>query len=1698
MIEIHLHGALRNLIEESLQPLRLDINSPGEAYFALRSQLPGFAQAIREGAWRWLIDDAQEVTQDDVGLLLRPGASLHIYPVAEGDGFIIDFFRGVFNFLGSLFFPSLSGYDTDAVDERASYLFNGPVNTVEQGGCVPLVYGGPLDVGSYTLSVGVSSARLTPPRTHLPDSVKGKAAEFENTLQTGATIRIVDLISEGEIEGLVDGAQSVFLDGVPVQNSAGEEVVAVGTPHAEAADYYLGGWPVSYQAPASGAPAKNQNYKGVKVDSRNGTADQTPLDGIPAIETERNVNLKVTTATPRTQAVQAANTDVARVTIRFPRLVEVTKKADRIATKVRFAIDVQANGEADYTTKLNQTIHDKNNSPAEISYDIPLEGNAPWNIRVRRLTPDSQQDTVHNEIWWARLTEIQEIRQSYPHSAVVGIVAEAERFDGDISKRKYRVKGKKVLVPGNYDPEARTYAGAVWDGTFKTAWTNNGAWVVYDLLINRRFGLGQHIDPAYLSAIKWGLYEIAQFNDVDVHYDALTGPAGYGQEALRFSQPVSEPRFTFNGVLQKQGDAKKVIDNVLSNFHAAAYYGSGAVVPVQDSPAEQEFLLTNANVKEGDIHYSDLAHRDRVSVVNVSFNNPDNAYKLEPEPVVDDALVEKYGHRVKNLVSMFNTSRAQAHRFGRLYLFEQEHESDTGVAVVGMDVATSRPGAVGKIADRYTAGVRAGCRLVSYDADGPSIILDDMTDLQAAVAGAWAANVVLADGSVATASIDRFLPAENKIVLDEALPSAPLPGAVTALEKTGVSARLVRLVGMKETDDPLGYEVAVKAYHAGKYPAVEADLNVVVPSYRISDAERYVPVDAPDTVTLVDGEIEDAGARRPTLTISVEGGPSDALVDFGLRGPFAAGAEDEADWVTIERSSLRTLPVPGLLLAGTYRARARTVNSTLTARSAWVESDTASIDGAVGPDVPPAPRPPTVINLVYDTLVALADTPDAAGEYKITSTDGEDAKTTAEAAATGDGVIMTLSEIDADDYNHSRLYFRDIDPGDMLVLYRDDWFIAWRITTWNGPTSGAWRAALALITTYGAPDTPLDGLSVRIGSDRTPSTFTIAVRDDTVALDTAAARNVAVYPGDTYLQLFWNNNSGARNLDSDIYWIGARIRYRAVGGEDWIEHTSGERTGLPPEIIANLTNDTTYEVELSLAYRLPPSFATVFGEASTVTGTPKAAGDEVLAEYEITAGFWASDDGSRQFTGYFTAGQDVYLGVNPTSSRGSVRVVRTHPDPDFAPVGALTFEHIDRSPNASRTYFNLVMGGGSEDSVSALNDNRAFASLEIRGFENERFLRSSAGYGRHSWSYGRGGGVATAWNWRVDAVLFNPNAKYLVRLLRVPAPEIGQVPLAFIRPPSGTNPRASGYRPPTLYWANPINAIEAGLLHYRLRYRTSLDGAWTVLDEDFSLAAGGINQYAISAITAADFEIGITPVSFQGMGPETLVADTDRRDVLAAEYFGGAGFERRALRMRLYDSDRTTLLSTLNNVRYFGSYQIRSLPSTGNPGIQYLDYGIAISGSQYVLLSSRRYTLPTSTEWSRSNLETFFGIDDTSSPRPSPPATSARPAFVIGVIVVNWEEGYGPTAHSRTWSFTPADLAWQAVRWGDWYRISDALADRLLTYQRGDLFGLSNAGMRSGWAVNLPGYDALLLSIASRAGTGAGVSRVTDVTLLII
>ena len=682
MIDLHLHGSLARLAPG---PLRLDVGTPAEAVRACEVLLPGFRRALSKADWQIEVDGERLAGAESLTLRFGAARRCDVRPAPAGAGAETALWIFAAAALASAAYaivsiPDIADYgEREEADARPSYLFRGGANAVAQGGCVPLVYGGPIRVGSTQVSASLSSERIpivAPGSVSDADTDVGRRVRFEgrggrnrsprtpvegdNTLQTRATLRAVDLIGEGEMRGLVDGLKSCYVDGVPVQNADG-----------------------------------SMNIEGVGLEWRSGTPDQDAIEGIAETSTPVRFSTKVAAAAPVVRTVQR-DRDAARVTLRFPRLSTLEDDGDIRGASVRFRIETQATGGA-WTTTVEQTISDKSSAPAELSWRVPLAGAAPHSVRVTRLTPDSDSDRLHNDLYWVGLDEIVDVRQSYPHSALVGIVAEADKYEGNVHRREYDVYGLIVDVPSNYNPETRAYAG-LWDGTFKRAWTDNGAWCAYDLLRSPRYGLGVDLPAEYLDAAKWEFFAVAQWNDRLV-------PDGRGG---------TEPRFRFTGVVQRQQDAKRLLDGVFGAFRSALYYGAGAVVPVQDAPADPVALVGDANVVDGAFRYGDaIGDKRRASAVAVSFNDPADGFKLGIELVVDDDLVARHGWRRRDVAAMYCTRRSQAHRLGLHLLREQERESRTLRYGAGLDHASLRPGDVIRQTDSRRAGTRLAVRLSS-------------------------------------------------------------------------------------------------------------------------------------------------------------------------------------------------------------------------------------------------------------------------------------------------------------------------------------------------------------------------------------------------------------------------------------------------------------------------------------------------------------------------------------------------------------------------------------------------------------------------------------------------------------------------------------------------------------------------------------------------------------------------------------------------------------------------------------------------------------------------------------------------------------------------------------------------------------------------------------------------------------------------
>jgi predicted phage tail protein len=586
--------------------------------------------------------------------------------------------------------------------------------------------------------------------------------EDPNSLRSKQYARIVDLISEGEIVGLVDGHKSIYYNDTPLQNGDG-----------------------SY------------NFADVVIQTRPGTQAQSYIPGFEAAEAEVAVSTRVQASAAVVRSISNSTRNAVRVTLAVPQLTtqDVTT-GDLRGGAVAIAIDVQTAG-GGYIERLTDTISGKTMSRYQRSYEIALSGAGPWDIRVRRLTADTVAANIADQTWWDSYTEITYQKLRYPNRARIATAIDSSQF-GNIPTRAYDVKGLKVRVPSNYNPDTRVYSGA-WDGTFSApAWTDNPAWVFYDLLTESRYGLGDYIAEAQVD--KWSLYTIAQYCDQLV-------PDGFGGQ---------EPRFTCNLYLQTREEAWRVVANLASVFRGICYWGADAIVPVQDAPASPLQLYTNANVIDGSFAYSGSGLKARHTVALVAWNDPTDGYRQKIEYVEDADGIGRYGVRETQIVALGCTSRGQAHRAGKWLLYSEQNETETVSFKVGYDGVFLRPGAVIKTADQHRAGVRLGGRVVS--ANTTTVTLDAAVTLPA---GTNKIACMLADGTVEEKTISTSAGSGITVVnVTAAFTSAPQAGAMWVITTAAVNPELWRVVAISEEE---GGQLAVTAlaYNPGKYAAVE-------------------------------------------------------------------------------------------------------------------------------------------------------------------------------------------------------------------------------------------------------------------------------------------------------------------------------------------------------------------------------------------------------------------------------------------------------------------------------------------------------------------------------------------------------------------------------------------------------------------------------------------------------------------------------------------------------------------------------------------------------------------------------------------------------------------------------------------------------------------------------------------------------------
>lgn len=565
--------------------------------------------------------------------------------------------------------------------------------------------------------------------------------EAKDDLKSTQQLSVIDALSEGPIVGPVNGLQSVLINNTPVVDADG-----------------------------------NSNIHGVTVVYQVGETPQAPLEGFEASGAETVLGVEVKHDNPVTRTVVSENIDRLRFTFGVQMLQETTDKGDRNPSSVNLQIQFQRSGI--WNTEFDITINGKITTQYLASVVADNLPPRPFSVRMVRVTPDSTTDRLQNKTLWSSYTEIIDIRQGYPGTAVAGLLVDAEQFGSQQVTRNYHLRGRIFQVPSNYDPDTRTYTG-LWDGTFKPAYTNNPAWCTMDMLIHPRYGLGRRIGVADVD--KWALYAIAQCCDQPV-------PDGFGG---------TEPRMTLNAYMTSQRKAYDVLADFCSVMRCMPVWNGSRMTFIQDRPSDKAWTYTNGNVVGGRFKYSFSALKDRHNAIEVRYTDPMNGWQTSTELVEDHASQARYGRNLLKMDAFGCTSRGQAHRTGLWVMMTELLETQTVDFSVGAEGLRHTPGDIIEICDNDYAGASVGGRITDLDISTRTLTLD--REITLPESGAAMLNIVGPDGKPFSTEI-QSQPAPDRVVM-KVLPEAVQPYSIWGLKLPSLKRRLFRCVRIKENDD---------------------------------------------------------------------------------------------------------------------------------------------------------------------------------------------------------------------------------------------------------------------------------------------------------------------------------------------------------------------------------------------------------------------------------------------------------------------------------------------------------------------------------------------------------------------------------------------------------------------------------------------------------------------------------------------------------------------------------------------------------------------------------------------------------------------------------------------------------------------------------------------------------------------------------
>lgn len=743
------------------------------------------------------------------------------------------------------------------------------------------------------------------------------SVEAPDNLQSTAFARILDLVSEGEIRGLANGARSVFLGETPLYNADG-----------------------------------SLNFSGVTLDVRNGSQDQLHIPGFPAVESEIGVGVELRSDQPYVRAVTNLQLSAVRVRMSVPRLAQTnTSNGDTNGYTVQYRIELATDG-GPYAQVLASAFSGKTTTKYERTHRVDLPpANSGWQLRVVRTTPNSTSGTIADTTSIDAVTEVIDAKLRYPGSAIMGVQFDASQFQS-IPTRSFDLYGRIIRVPSNYDAENRVYAG-VWDGIFKNAWTDNPAWIFYDLLLHFRYGLGHLLNAGQVD--KWELYRIGQYCDQMV-------PDGKGG---------TEPRFTCNLYLTVRADALKVLQDLATTFRGMAYWAAGSVTAVADIPEDPVYTYSNANVIDGKFGYFGSAKKTRYTVALVSWNDPADFYRQKVEYVDDQAGITRYGIQQTEITATGCTSQAQAQRVGKWALLTNRLETESVGFSVGLDGTLARPGQIIRVADNDRAGRRIGGRLRSSTLD--SLVLD--ADV-AAYAGdtitlimpngkavsrvikyagyplTWDSTGITWDNGNITLDTTGFPSEVQQVVLEEELEDLPPRHSMWAIDSPTLAVQQFRVMSVVEesSDTEIKFTVSAVRHNSSKYGAIDTGSKIERPPVTVIPPSVQSP---PINVTVSNDHFVDQGSAISVMTIQWEKPESAIAYEVYWR-------KNDGDWVFAGRTGTTSIDVSGIY-AGRYVAKVRAINS-LDIGSVFATSVETVLNGKTTP-------PPTVSAFTAQSIV---------------------------------------------------------------------------------------------------------------------------------------------------------------------------------------------------------------------------------------------------------------------------------------------------------------------------------------------------------------------------------------------------------------------------------------------------------------------------------------------------------------------------------------------------------------------------------------------------------------------------------------------------------------------------------------------------------------------------------------------------------